>query len=131
MKTPQNSTLFLTLKKIWFDEILNGTKKIEFREDKHFWVARLMQGNSFKNYTAVKFQLGYQKGAPQMLVELTGIERYDCFYLFLGEILKRPENYTPAKSLNKTEKEQYYLEGSFQNGAHLANIDAELTALGY
>jgi len=36
-----NKTLHLTLKKKWFDMILSGEKKEEYREIKEFWATRL------------------------------------------------------------------------------------------
>ena len=38
-----NTMLTLPIKKQWFDEILAGTKKIEYREIKPYWTSRLLK----------------------------------------------------------------------------------------
>lgn len=57
--------LHLTLKKKWFDQIAKGTKTIEYRENKPYWVIRL-EG---KCYDEIHFRNGYRKQAPFMRVE--------------------------------------------------------------
>jgi len=73
-------TLHLTLKKKWFDMILSGEKKEEYREQKDYWFKRLtdfFEGNSldygFKKYDKIVFRHGYKKDAPEMTVECLGI----------------------------------------------------------
>lgn len=70
--------LHLTLKKKWFDMILSGEKKEEYREIKPYWETRLsnFDGEQFlhhKNYDVVIFKNGYQKDAPTMEVECSRI----------------------------------------------------------
>lgn len=36
-------TLYLTLKKKWFDMIVSGVKKEEYRESKVYWLKRLVE----------------------------------------------------------------------------------------
>lgn len=115
-------TLHITLKKKWFDMILSGEKKEEYREIKEYWINRLihdsflnvpvnkvpviglsttvtvdrrnyhyLKGNSgfksadcvnyllensasFNNYDTITFKNGYAAYAPEMVVELKGIE---------------------------------------------------------
>ncbi len=57
--------LHLTLKKSWFDMILSGVKKEEYREMKPYWHKRLLN----KKYDVIKFRNGYSKDAPTMTVE--------------------------------------------------------------
>ena len=87
--------LHLTLKKKWFDMILSGEKKEEYREIKEYWWMRLVQcGETCKPYPApfevlppqewkmimpkeydtVIFKNGYSKNAPEMEVELKEIK---------------------------------------------------------
>lgn len=52
--------LHLTLKKRWFDMIVSGEKKEEYREIKPYWQKRLLS----KSYDVVKFRNGYKKDSP-------------------------------------------------------------------
>lgn len=77
------AVLRLTLKKKWYDMILSGEKKEEYREVKRYWIQRLcneveyeMGGaweGVFKKFTHVEFKNGYGKDAPTMLVEFNGL----------------------------------------------------------
>lgn len=70
-------TLHLTLKKKWFDMILKGEKKEEYREIKPYWADRLLTGElphkKFKEFNVIEFKNGYAKNAPEMTVECRGI----------------------------------------------------------
>jgi hypothetical protein len=75
--------LKLTLKKKWFDLILSGEKKEEYREKKDYWITRLcdfdkcLQTNSynhFKHFDAVQFTNGYSATSPTFVIECKGIE---------------------------------------------------------
>ena len=96
--------LRLTLKKKWFDMILSGEKKEEYREIKPYWVNRLDNvealGEIFiRWFDAVEFRNGYQKDAPMIRIECKGITKGkakpewsdnwqgDVFKISLGEIL--------------------------------------------
>lgn len=78
-------TLKLTLKKKWFDMILFGIKKEEYREVKRYWIQRLcneieFENNSsleavFKKYDFVEFTNGYNSKSPQVTLECKGIEQ--------------------------------------------------------
>lgn len=92
--------LNLTLTMNWFDLILSGIKKEEYREIKPYWITRLAQckgrndhnntgyfckkancaaclkrGNGFHpiQYDAVRFTNGYGNSKPSMLVELKSV----------------------------------------------------------
>ena len=78
-------TLHLTLKKKWFDMILSGEKKEEYRELKMYWATRLTTGfpsefginkinPDFQHFDTIVFKNGYSKQAPEMEVECKGIE---------------------------------------------------------
>lgn len=99
METSEKKILFLTLKKQYFDQIKSGEKTSEFREYKPFWINRLMnEGGSFRHYDLIKFQNGYHKNAPQLIVEFKGIkinknkinwfQSEKEFEIELGEIIK-------------------------------------------
>ena len=60
--------LHLTLEKKWFDMILSGEKKEEYREIKEYWDKRL----DHKSYDVVSFRNGYKKDSPRMTVEFHG-----------------------------------------------------------
>ena len=96
--------LKLTISRQWFDMILYGEKKEEYREIKPYWERRLYhiyypQIRQFREYDAVEFRNGYSKKSPVMLVdciEITagignpawGAPDYPVFIIKLGEILK-------------------------------------------
>ncbi len=96
--------LYLTLKKKWFDMILSGEKKEEYREHKSYWQSRLVKEGYWhtqacKDFDAVHFTNGYGKDKPQILIECKGIELSDngnpewgyeerCFIIKLGNIIK-------------------------------------------
>ncbi len=78
--------LNLTLYKKWFYQILDGKKKIEYRENKKYWQNRFRDR---QKYDKVLFTNGYGKDKPFMLVELKKInETKNFFELHLGKILK-------------------------------------------
>ena len=102
--------LKLTLKKQYFDEILNGTKKEEYREVKKHWIVRLCESGSKvglnyecvyefypKKYQYIKFTNGYGKNSPSFEIECKGIELKEnietplgngnFFVIKLGEIM--------------------------------------------
>jgi len=106
-------TLHLTLKKKWFDMILSGEKKEEYREVKPYWIDRIStefshshdaDGEEFdfkpKDYDQISFRNGYQKDAPEMTVEFKSVEigeakpewsdnwKGDVFVIKLGEIIE-------------------------------------------
>ncbi len=94
MKT-KKKVLHLTLKKEWFDEILAGTKTLEYREHKQFWISRLMnKDGTFKHYDLIHFKNGYNKDAPTMLIEFKGIDIIEdyaskTFEIELGRIVNK------------------------------------------
>ena len=70
-------TLHLTLRKKWFDMILSGEKKEEYREIKPFWWRRLEYplSDMVIKYDAIKFTNGYSKDAPTIMIECIEITR--------------------------------------------------------
>lgn len=81
-----NRVLKLTLKKQWFDMILSGEKKEEYREIKDYWINRLTEDKSYcqmgndgyvinaKTFDWVEFTNGYNKNSPRVTLECKGIE---------------------------------------------------------
>ena len=97
-------TLHLTLNKKWFDMILSGKKKEEYREIKEFYIPRFMvqedvnahsykwwlnkMGNdpymavcgmmhdeySVRDYNKVTFRNGYGLHVPEVTLEVKGVE---------------------------------------------------------
>jgi len=108
----EDKTLFLILKRKWFDMILSGIKKEEYRELTPYWYNRLMYGEhrernsfasyihytEFKKFDTVTFQLGYQKDAPRIVCEYLNTSigygkiewgaTNECFIISLGKILE-------------------------------------------
>jgi len=60
--------LHLTLQKKWFDLILSGEKRIEYRECKPYWNRRLLN----KIFDEIRFKNGYAKKSPFMRVKWDG-----------------------------------------------------------
>jgi len=88
--------LKLTLKKQWFDMILSGVKKEEYREIKPYWDNRLFK----KKYDTIKFTNGYKINSPFFYIELlditTGLGKTDIgggseivYILKLGNIINQ------------------------------------------
>jgi hypothetical protein len=87
--------LHLTLKKKWFDLIVSGIKKEEYREIKPYWDKRLN-----KKYDTICFRNGYAKNSPRTTVQLkeilTGLgiiewgapKQERVYILRLGEIIE-------------------------------------------
>ena len=91
-------TLHLNVKKKWFDMILSGVKKEEYREVNDYWGNRIMD----ICHDTVTFSNGYAKNRPQFEIELLYKDvRYGkvewgakpnevCIVLELGKILNVP-----------------------------------------
>ena len=89
-KTVEPKPLFLILKGTYFDQIIAGTKTIEYRDNTPFYTSRLMRDGKYRNFETVIFQEGYNKNARRMTVEiekviLTG----GLFEIHLGAITER------------------------------------------
>ena len=82
--------LHLILMRKWFDEILVGTKKIEYREIKPYWTKRLFnKDGTAKKYDLIYFKNGYAKDCPKMIVEFKGVRKGEKGYeILLGEVLE-------------------------------------------
>lgn len=65
----ETRSLFLTIKKEFFDQIARGEKKEEYREITDYWKSRLED----KEYDQVIFQNGYSPDAPRLIVPLLEI----------------------------------------------------------
>lgn len=86
--------LHLKLKKKWFDMIVSGVKKEEYREIKPYWDKRLN-----KSFDIVRFKNGYAEDSPTMDIELIEIitgqgktewggSNKEVYILKLGKIIK-------------------------------------------
>ena len=83
----EKKVLTLSVKKEWFDKILSGEKKEEYREIKAFWLVRLFNfvpapfakyvfddvGIYPKPFTHVLFINGYRKDSPRIKKEIESI----------------------------------------------------------
>jgi len=92
IQSTQQKVLFLTLKKKWFDMILEGVKKEEYREIKEYWIKRLVReqyqhhfwdmidgktaipNDLYKDYTHITFKNGYSVFAPEFTIEMKGVK---------------------------------------------------------
>ena len=77
--------LHLTLHCKWFDEILSGRKKEEYRNHSVYWRNRIVG----KHFDEIRFINGYGKHRPYMRVELKGVTYiFRRIVLHLGKILE-------------------------------------------
>lgn len=72
MKTKK--ILYLNLKQKWFDMILSGIKKEEYRSIKEYWGKRLIDRKTAIPipYDVICFRNGYKKNAREIIVEYGG-----------------------------------------------------------
>ena len=85
----QTTVLCLTLHREFFDAILAGTKKTEYRDNKKYWRRRLVG----RTYREIHFRNGYATKAPFMRVEFKGLRKYGSgrgsyFAIRLGRVLE-------------------------------------------
>ncbi len=73
--------LHLTLKKKWFDMILSGEKKEEYRDYSDYWLKRLSNFfdedvliAKFKHFDIIRFRNGYAADAPAFDIECRRIK---------------------------------------------------------
>ena len=93
-RATEQPTLYLTLKKQWFDEIAAGTKTEEYRDMSPHWQRFLGPYVGKPPWTQVHFRNGYHPESPTMIVELKGLRigphnGRRCYILSLGRILQR------------------------------------------
>lgn len=86
-----NNTIHLPIKREWFDMILSGEKKEEYREFKPYWVKRLLgDAEAYKdpcpvptkptyfekpeNVKTITFVNGYGNHRPTMVVEFLNLD---------------------------------------------------------
>jgi hypothetical protein len=81
--------LHLTLMRKWFLEILEGKKKIEYRDIKPYWTKRLFADGKSKKYNYIIFKNGYSKNSPEMKVEFLGVKIKEKYEIILGEVLDK------------------------------------------
>lgn len=83
-------TLHLTLHKKWFDEIIEGSKTIEYREVKQYWEKRLLDTEGKpKQFDEIFFRNGYSKNARWMKVEFLGVKKgKEKYEISLGKVLE-------------------------------------------
>lgn len=80
--------LHLTLMKNWFDEILAGTKTIEYREIKPYWTKRLVNAEGKPiHYDLILFRNGYSKNCRKMKVEYAGLKKGKEYEILLGKVV--------------------------------------------
>lgn len=89
--------LHLTIKKQYFDLIVSGKKKIEYRHVKPYWTKRFVLKRGYRFYDEIHIRNGYNRSSPFMKVVFKGIYEdiigsKKCYCIRLGKILNI-ENY--------------------------------------
>lgn len=93
----------MTLKKKWFDMILSGEKKEEYREIKPYWATRFenLAYNKSVDDMCIRFTNGYGSHRPSLDIELNmfsagkgkeewgAINGNEYYILKLGKILEK------------------------------------------
>lgn len=80
--------LHLTLMKKWFDQILDGSKVIEYREIKPYWTKRLFAlDDTPREYDFVFFRNGYSKDCRKMKIEFKGLRVGKEYEILLGKVV--------------------------------------------
>lgn len=72
--------LFIIINKQYFDEILSGTKKEEYRIVKPHWVNKI----AGKKYSHIIFQNGYRRDSQRLEAEYLGYEVRNIRHEFFG-----------------------------------------------
>ena len=88
--------LTLNIKKVYFDEIMNGEKKIEYRElkqttlNKYTYMDESDGKRYLRRYDALRLFVGYHKDRESALVQVTDTTYNDGIVEYhLGLILER------------------------------------------
>jgi len=95
----------LRVRKIYFDKIVAGTKRIELRKDSPFWRKRLWEGEPVSTATFVcgkqvhrRWVVGISLGRPENFLgkPLSEQGKKDipteyCFGIYLGDVVKKEE----------------------------------------
>lgn len=74
-KYSDKKTLKLVIQKKWFDMILSGEKKEEYREIKPFYLSRLTKNGEIRHYDILELINGYQKNASRAFFEIDEIKK--------------------------------------------------------
>jgi len=82
--------LYLILYKEWFYQILEGKKKIEYRDITPYWTKRLFNENKTpKQFDEIIFTNGYGLHRPRLHMEHLGTRKNKNQYeILLGKIIK-------------------------------------------
>lgn len=62
--------LILPIKKKWFDMIVSGEKKEEYREIKPYWTKRLTKNLPMWETGLIKFRNGYENDRPTIICKV-------------------------------------------------------------
>jgi hypothetical protein len=84
-------TLKIFIKRKYFDQILSGEKKTEYREVKKFWTCRLYSVNGKKiPYSKIEFINGMRSDSPRLITQCLGFDKKGSLYhIKIGRILKK------------------------------------------
>lgn len=83
----------VTIKSEYFNAILNGTKKKEYRDVSNYWISRLTNKDySFKKIKTIEFINGYSPTARRATFEVKSIsvtKDEDMFVITIGKEISR------------------------------------------
>lgn len=83
-------TLKIIIKKEWFNQIVAGTKPIEYRAVVPFWTSRLFDAEGKRRkYDQIEFINGYNKDARRLITTFEGFtKRNNTYCIKIGKIIK-------------------------------------------
>ena len=68
------SCLSLVVYKAYFDAIVSGQKKTEYRASSDYWIRRLLKPDGLRQFDEVEFRNGYQKNARRAVFVCKGVK---------------------------------------------------------
>ena len=82
--------LSLVVYKAYFDAIVSGEKKIEYRDATDYWMRRLLKPDGTEHqFDEIEFRNGYQKAAPRAVFVCEGINRVGLrFEIHIGKRIR-------------------------------------------
>lgn len=84
-KINKKDVLYVTIKKVFFDQIMSGEKTEEYREPTDYWFRRLfiIENNVAikpKPFKYIRLCVGYHRDREEALVEIKNLDLYKFIY---------------------------------------------------
>ena len=84
--SPKKNTVYINLEQPYFDQIVNGTKKEEYRTNGRYWYVRIIK--RIRELRYIYFRNGYHTESKAMIIRLRGVVITKSTYILkLGSIV--------------------------------------------